>query len=92
MRLIQPFGPTPWLGVLLLAACTATPDGVPAVDAVVGGDSGAGADAMPGDDAAVRWPTWTLEDIQPASPRVGQTYGLDTFSGKVVVVSLLEGF
>ncbi len=37
-------------------------------------------------------PRWSLEDVQPASPRVGQTYGLDTFTGKIIVVSLLEGF
>ena len=37
-------------------------------------------------------PTWMLEDIQPQSPRVGQTYGLQTFGGKIVVVTLLEGF
>jgi hypothetical protein len=43
-------------------------------------------------DGAVPLPTWQLEDIQPASPRAGQTYGLDTFSGKVVVVTLVEGY
>lgn len=43
-----------------------------------------------GDPAAL--PTWKLEDIQPESPQVGQTYGLDTFSGKVVVVTLVEGY
>lgn len=42
--------------------------------------------------AVVRLPTWQLEDIQPQSPRTGQTYGLDTFVGKIVVVTLLEGF
>jgi hypothetical protein len=40
---------------------------------------------------AVR-PTWMLEDVQPASPRAGQTYGLDTFGGQIVVVTLLQGF
>jgi hypothetical protein len=44
----------------------------------------------PDDPAAL--PTWKLEDIQPESPRIGQTYGLDTFSGKVVVVTLVEGY
>ena len=39
-----------------------------------------------------RLPVWSLEDIQPMSTRFGQTYGLDTFSNKVVVVTLLEGF
>jgi hypothetical protein len=37
-------------------------------------------------------PTWKLQDVQPLSAKTGQTYGLDTFSGKIVVVSLLEGF
>jgi hypothetical protein len=37
-------------------------------------------------------PVWTLEDVQPASPRAGQTYGLDTFGGQIVVVTLLQGF
>lgn len=41
---------------------------------------------------AIRLPRWSLEDVQPASARVGQTYGLDTFTGKIIVVSLLEGF
>ncbi len=40
----------------------------------------------------VMLPTWKLEDVQPASPRTGQTYGLDTFTGRIIVVSLLEGF
>ncbi len=48
--------------------------------------------ATPGDTAQVGLPSWILEDIQPASPRVGQTYGLQTFSDKIVVVTLLEGF
>ena len=47
---------------------------------------------MPDGAPAVTLPLWKLEDIQPQSPRVGQTYGLDTFTGKTVVVSLLEGF
>jgi hypothetical protein len=49
-------------------------------------------DATPGDTAQVGLPGWMLEDVQPASPRVGQTYGLQTFSDKIVVVTLLEGF
>jgi hypothetical protein len=46
----------------------------------------------PDSDGIVMLPTWRLEDIQPASPRVGQAYGLDTFSAKIVVVTLSEGF
>jgi hypothetical protein len=37
-------------------------------------------------------PKWQLEDVNPQSPRVGEFYSLDVFSGKVVVVTLLEGF
>ncbi len=48
---------------------------------------------LPAIDAAqIGLPTWMLEDIQPASPRVGQTYGLATFNQKIIIVSLLEGF
>lgn len=41
---------------------------------------------------AITLPRWALEDVQPASPRVGQTYSLDVFTQKIIVVSLLEGF
>jgi len=37
-------------------------------------------------------PTWTREDVQPKSPRKGQTYGLESFRGKTIVVTLFEGF
>jgi hypothetical protein len=60
-----------------------------------GGDPGGSPDATLTPDSSgipVTLPTWKLEDIQPQSPRVGQTYGLDTFSGKIVVVTLVEGF
>lgn len=40
----------------------------------------------------VRIPTWALEDIQPESPMFGQTYGLEAFSGSIVVMVLVEGF
>lgn len=48
----------------------------------------------PSSDGAlqVQLPNWMLEDVQPESPRVGQTYGLQTFADKIVVVTLLEGF
>jgi hypothetical protein len=45
-----------------------------------------------GSIGASELPPWMLEDIQPASPRVGQTYGLDAFTDQIIVVSLLEGF
>jgi hypothetical protein len=56
-----------------------------------------GAPASGGPDAGevtgpVSLPSWRLEDIQPESPRSGQTYGLDTFSGRIIVVTLVEGF
>ena len=59
-----------------------------------GPSAGATADApvYPDTPDIVYLPTWKLEDIQPLSPRAGQTYGLDTFSGQIVVVTLVEGF
>lgn len=52
-----------------------------------------GADPSPdAPPAGAGQPTWRLEDIQPQSSRFGQTYGLDTFSAKVVVVTLVEGY
>ena len=38
------------------------------------------------------WPTWTLEDVQPESPRFGETYGLDAFDGQIVLVANLVGW
>lgn len=56
---------------------------------------GCGADAPgagdPGGDPSVL-PTWMLEDVQPESPRANQTYGVDAFSGQIVVVTLVAGF
>ncbi len=74
----------------LAGACSATePGGVPAIDApAVGGDL----DARVADARGVSRPTWRLEDIQPLSPRVGQTYGLDAYTDHTVVVTLVEGF
>ena len=57
------------------------------VDAV-----GTSRDATVGDARAAGLPTWKLQDVQPLSPRTGQTYGLDTFNDKIVVVTLLQGF
>jgi hypothetical protein len=66
-----------------------------------GGDSGGPAggsdsdedDGDVGDDSSTQpLPTWMLEDIQPASPRAGQTYGLDAFAGQTIVVTLAQGF
>ncbi|MCB9740875.1 MAG: redoxin family protein [Deltaproteobacteria bacterium] len=36
------------------------------------------------------FPQWELEDINPGSAGFGQTYGLDTFKGKKVVVALVS--
>ena len=52
---------------------------------------GATVDALRSNDPSVV-PTWQLEDVQPQSPRTGQTYGLEAFSGRIVVVTLVEGF
>lgn len=69
----------------LLAGCAEpTPSGGGAVDAP--------GQTIDGPATASMLPRWSLEDIQPASPRVGQTYGLDVFTNKIIVVSLLEGF
>ena len=69
-----------------LGCSNTPPDGDdPAVDA---------ANSAPNDAVAeIRWiPTWSLEDIQPMSPRYGQMYGLDAFAGKTLVVVLVQGF
>ncbi len=50
-------------------------------------DGGAG-----GGTGVAMYPTWQLQDIQPASPRFNQTYGLAAFAGRPVVAMLLEGF
>ena len=74
------------LGSVLALGCGAGGDPAPGMtpDAPVGMPADA---RLPG-----VLPAWALEDIQPVSPRVGQTYGLDGFTGKIIVVSLLEGF
>lgn len=38
------------------------------------------------------YPSWEREDIQAASSRRGEVYGLEAFRGRTVVVVLLEGF
>ena len=55
--------------------------------------TGNGIDAKASDaPRAAGLPTWKLKDVQPLSPKTGQTYGLDTFNDKIVVVTLLQGF
>ena len=63
-----------------------------------GSDTKSNVDAMAngidaaGDARASALPAWKLKDVQPLSPKTGQTYGLDTFNDKIVVVTLLQGF
>jgi hypothetical protein len=56
-----------------------------------GGTSAGPVDGAAGTPLAFRLPTWAREDVQPKSARFGETYGLDAFTGKTVVVVLLEG-
>lgn len=78
--------------VAVLAACGSSPVDRATPDAT-GGASDAAGDAAGNDaDGESQLPMWMLEDVQPESPRVGQTYGLDSFTDKIIVVSLLEGF
>lgn len=55
-----------------------------------------GSDAMPsGGDAmpsATTLPGWMLKDIQPLSPRFGETYGLSAIEDKILVAVLVQGF
>ena len=37
-------------------------------------------------------PAWSLVDFQPESPDFGSEYGLEAFSGKVLLVTLLAGW
>jgi thiol-disulfide isomerase/thioredoxin len=37
-------------------------------------------------------PMWSLEDFQPRSGRFGQSYGLEVFEGKVVLVAMLASW
>lgn len=40
----------------------------------------------------VTTPDWQLQDIQPESARFEETYGLTEFRGRVLVVTLVEGY
>ena len=75
--------------VVFAAACATDDRSEQTPDADLGGggmDSGG-----TGDGAASMLPAWMLEDVQPQSPRSGQTYGLSAFTDHTVVVVLLEG-
>jgi hypothetical protein len=88
---------------LSIGACSSddNEDGVDPADAsgnvgTIDAAPAGGPDAMPtGPDAmaaAVQIPAWTLEDIQPESPKFGQVYGLSEFNGKILIAVLVEGF
>ena len=54
-------------------------------------------DAKPGCGVETRCapsdlPAWQLEDIQPKSDRFGQTYALEAYRGKTLVVALFAGW
>jgi hypothetical protein len=55
-------------------------------------DAALGSGDRDGATQSAMLPTWQLEDVQPLSPRAGQTYGLEAFSNHIVVVTLAEGF
>lgn len=71
-----------------------------APDATAGGAAGQGGGAAGGSVGnaaggmalAAMYPTWTLTDLQPLSPRANETYGLSAFAGRPLVVVLIEGF
>jgi hypothetical protein len=42
-------------------------------------------------DPADRVPAWQLEDVQPASDRYEEVYGLEAFAGTALLVALLPG-
>lgn len=61
---------------------------------VAGGAAGGTVTGAAGGAAGAQfvYPSWQREDIQAASPRRGEVYGLEAFRGRTVVVVLLEGF
>ena len=38
------------------------------------------------------FPSWSLLDFQPASEKFGESYGLEAFKGRVIVLALLAGW
>lgn len=55
-------------------------------------NSSGGGVTMPPLEQAYLLPMWSREDVQPKSVRFGQSYGLDSYVGKTLVVVLLEGY
>jgi len=79
----------------VVAACSApAPVSGPLSDVVI--DVPAGTCVGPSPDGAVA-PSdpslaWALEDFQPRSCGFGQTYGLEAFRGKPIIVALLAAW
>lgn len=72
-----------------------TGGGVASAGGTAGGAMGGGSvmnGAGGGMVLAAMYPSWTLEDLQPASPRANETYGLSAFQGRALVVVMVEGF
>lgn len=74
-------------GGMAAAGGTASAGGAAGGSAMGGGNGAAGGMVL-----AAMYPSWTLEDLQPASPRANQTYGLSAFQGQALVVVMIEGF
>lgn len=80
--------------ILTLAACSSSapagPVELPPQEVIPAPESG----AVDGGASEVRYvlPSWQREDVQPQSPRFGQTYGLEAYAGQAIAVVLLEGF
>ncbi|HKY35703.1 MAG TPA: redoxin domain-containing protein [Polyangiaceae bacterium] len=50
------------------------------------------ADELASNEPGAKAPGFRLEDFQPASPRFGETYGLDEFRGSVLFLPLYAGW
>ncbi len=55
------------------------------------GSAGCGDELAPNEPGA-KAPAFQLEDFQPASPRFGESYGLDEFRGSVLFLPLFAGW
>ena len=69
---------------LLVALALALFSGACSEESTENCDANSASATCPGVEA----PQWSLEDFQPASPRFGESYGLDVFDGTVTLVSL----
>jgi len=75
----------------MLLGCTSNSGGEAGNTADARGNNNPSVDASSGNEL-VRIPNWTLEDIQTDSAMFGQTYGLDSFSDKILIVVVSQGF